>query len=218
MPPAIYLFTNESLEAIIAGLDINEDDDILAVCGSGDQAIAILEFAKKVKVVDIEPKSLQFLKERVELLRQGEYNKFLNLGCEDKEKNPHLKKRNDYFHEEDRLNRIRLRLDKLDILPVNDFVSSVRTQNGITKIYLSNVYIDSDSSGNALRIITPVLPLNGLIYATSRGIHRCPEWKKSPPPNLYLDQVLTDKATKIENSAAYNSMSWWNPRVYRKIN
>jgi len=34
-PPA-YFYTNETLEAIVRGLDVNETDNILAVCGSGD--------------------------------------------------------------------------------------------------------------------------------------------------------------------------------------
>ena len=44
--------TNEDLPSIVRGMDVNPSDYILAVGGSGDQAFALLEYAKKVKTVD----------------------------------------------------------------------------------------------------------------------------------------------------------------------
>lgn len=42
-----YPCTNENLAAIVNGLNINENDTVVAVLGSGDQALALLEKAKE---------------------------------------------------------------------------------------------------------------------------------------------------------------------------
>ena len=49
-----YLVTNETLDAIMTGLEVNPEDDILSLCASGDQAFAFLEVAKHVRVIDME--------------------------------------------------------------------------------------------------------------------------------------------------------------------
>ena len=48
----LYSSTNESLEGVVAGLDVKPKDRIIAVGGCGDQAFALLENVGKVIVVD----------------------------------------------------------------------------------------------------------------------------------------------------------------------
>ena len=52
MDYAEYRFTNESLEAVMAGLQVSEGDRIFAVCGAGDQAFAMVEKADYVLAFD----------------------------------------------------------------------------------------------------------------------------------------------------------------------
>ncbi|MCX6774504.1 MAG: hypothetical protein NTY99_00220 [DPANN group archaeon] len=51
MTQAEYFQTNEDLASIVRGMNVKPTDYILAVGGSGDQAFALLEYAKRVKIV-----------------------------------------------------------------------------------------------------------------------------------------------------------------------
>ena len=77
----IYQCTNESLKAIVAGLDVSPDDNLLVVGGSGDQAFALLEFAVKGKVtaVDNAPQQIDFIRQKVEALQRGDYESFFRV-------------------------------------------------------------------------------------------------------------------------------------------
>lgn len=56
----IFYETNESLEAIIAGLQPKEGENILAICGSGEQANEINQKGTNVLAVDIDEKQLEY--------------------------------------------------------------------------------------------------------------------------------------------------------------
>jgi len=58
----MYYFTNESLEAIITGLEPNSEDNVLTICGSGDQAFALLEFGCQVIAIDENPQQICYAK------------------------------------------------------------------------------------------------------------------------------------------------------------
>ena len=64
----IYARTNEDLTAIVKGLDVNPADYILAVGGSGDQAFALLENAKRVLAVDAEDQQVCHMRQLMEHL------------------------------------------------------------------------------------------------------------------------------------------------------
>jgi len=104
-----HLATNESLNAIVAGMVPEEGDRIAAVGGSGDQAFALLEYADLVRIGDRSEKQIDFIKARVEALRRGDVSTFLgfkhllyNSDCEG-----YIKSRNRYFVQSGRLERIR---------------------------------------------------------------------------------------------------------------
>jgi len=71
--------TNESLAAIVNGLDVNETDDILAICGSGDQAFALLEKAHSVTAVDIYKNQVDYARYRKRCLKEEKYAFFQNM-------------------------------------------------------------------------------------------------------------------------------------------
>ena len=121
-----YSFTNEALDAILSGLNINENDVVLAVGGSGDQGFAMLEYAKQVKLCDINHGGFGLLDGAYFGFQKPERAK-LELG-----------RRNIYLKEDGRLGKIRGRLDNLIVEPCDIFEAAFRGY-GYTKLYLSNV-------------------------------------------------------------------------------
>ncbi len=133
-PPILeYATTNESLDAIMAGLDVNSADSILSVAGCGDQVFAFTELAKKVRVADINPKQIELTLKRMELLSKGDYEGFLNVeqfGCFDgirytvmnsKTRDFNLQARKNYFLKAERLDMIRTRLDIISFEREQDY-------------------------------------------------------------------------------------------------
>jgi hypothetical protein len=47
-----YLCTNESIPAVVVGLDLKPMDIVVSICGSGDIPFAIAPCVKKVYAVD----------------------------------------------------------------------------------------------------------------------------------------------------------------------
>jgi len=183
----LYTYTNECLDAILEGLDINSTDRILAVAGSGDQALAMLERAGFVKAVDSTKSQVNFFKKRIEALQEGKY--LTALGTEVKATdfsiiplpNPSiagysvLSLRNQFFLSNNRLERIRDKLGNLVVEHSEDILDLAQKEKGFLKIYLSNVFIYSSQSGShshfevsdVLEGIADNLPLGGLIYVAN---------------------------------------------------
>lgn len=191
----IYQCTNESLKAIIAGLDVSPEDNLLVVGGSGDQAFALLEFAGKGKVtaVDNAPQQIDFIRQKAEALQIGDYESFFRIDNKEmcnligprNEENASIydrieidgrlreEKKRQYFEEDgNRLERIRRNLGNLVVLPPANIVGIARRKQGHSKIYLSNALgycntIKEDLLRIVLDEISQNLPKNGLIYVTN---------------------------------------------------
>ena len=225
-----YTVTNEHIEAIIKGLDLVPQDRVLAVGGSGDAAFAILEYAGKVIVVDYSPAQSKYIAQRANFLKEMDLEAFLrvekfgskdyNLG--DRDAKPSLERRNRYFLENGRLNKIRSRLENLEIIE-GDILGQAKLANGVTKIYLSNAIgypsHDYTESRNILNELAQKLPQGGLIYVSNhdnllKGGSSLQSEKTLDAyflsPELKLDIPLTVKAQEIEKDT-------WVPGVYRKI-
>ncbi|MEK6913845.1 MAG: hypothetical protein AABW47_04220 [Nanoarchaeota archaeon] len=227
------LVTNESLEAIIKGLNPQSKDSILAICGSGDQAFAIIEKTNKITVVDNRACEIQYFLKRKSLLESEEFEKFLNSEIEprDNRERYSLKIRNKYFSIE-RLKRIRLRLKKSEIKTIFDDIFNLRFIKGeFNKIYLSNAlpygYFGKkciEEIGGKLQIIAEVLPKKGLIYCSySQGITQPPvgyDYAKDGNSllnslGLRINSELTAKAQKLQFK--FEEPYWcWNPVVLQK--
>jgi hypothetical protein len=179
-----YACTNEHLGAIVSGLDIQPSDRVLAVAGSGDQALAILEKAGFVKAVDTKQVQIDFLKKRVEAISKGDYDSAFNVeffgrydGCICGAKRnidvarSMLKRRNSYFLESNRLNQIRNNLANLEISEPDSIQKVAQSDGGFTKIYLSNIlgYCGNGASSIAvaLRDFASKLPEGGLIQVSN---------------------------------------------------
>ena len=176
----VWKYTNENLAAITLGLDLNSSDRVLAVGGSGDQALAILEYANSVKLVDNNPLQIDYALERIEKLRKGDFESFLETRLPsgfisgkltqeiaDKE----IERRNKYFFT-GRLENIASRLDRLDI-ECADIVETAIKENDFTKIYLSNVIGFKEKhlkqGINVLDFSSKNLPKEGLVYSAVHG-------------------------------------------------
>ncbi len=215
----IYQCTNESLKAIVAGLDVLPDDNLLVVGGSGDQAFALLEFAEKGKVtaVDNAPQQIDFIRQKAEALRIGDYESFFrvdnkemcnligphneeNVSIYDRiEKDGRLReeKKRQYFEENgNRLERIRRNLDNLIVLPPANIVGIARRKQGHSKVYLSNALgyrsaIKEDLLRIVLDEISQNLPKNGLIYVTNHDelFYGCSE-EESNDLEIFLNAFM----------------------------
>ncbi|MBI2631830.1 DUF3419 family protein [Candidatus Pacearchaeota archaeon] len=184
-----YSCSNENLSGIVLGLDLTPNDSVLAVGGSGDQAFAFLEFVRKVKIVDINPIQIEFIRQKAQSLRIGNNDEFLRVdgnGVADGfiygEYNPDLRKfdnirKRKYFAEDDpkRLRRIQANLDNLIISDPMDIIELAQREKGFNKIYLSNAFGYKSYShvfnvSQILENIARNLPLDGLVYVANHDL------------------------------------------------
>lgn len=212
LPFLTYSATNEVLEAIVNGLDLKPEDNVLAIAGSGDQAFAMLEYGCKVTAIDIKLDQIKFVKLRAEALKLKCYEDFLR-----KKANPERIKA--YFAKEGRLDRIRANLDNLKVLePSNIF--TMQSAELFSKIYLSNalagshVHISEKDSLVMLRSykellsdVTKNLTLGGLVYETSRYNHH------EMSLGLMEEAHLSLSAQDYERANSYG----WHPMIFRKV-
>lgn len=195
----IWTTTNEDLEAIVEGLRVTKDDVILAICGSGDQAFALLEKAKRVIAVDASPEQIVYAQRRAQTLREKGY---LPMASDMYPRNK------DYM--KPRIRRIRENVGNIEFCRVLDIFEDMPQFQGITKLYLSNALFDRNVLSEC-ELISQTLPQNGLVYFTNGqdlfymdcGLHQAGKF------GLVLDLPLTKRIEKYEE--------FYRPAVYRKI-
>ena len=218
----IFPYTNESLEAIMKGLDVNEADDIIAICGSGDQAFAMLEKANSVVAVDNDEAQVEYTQERAEALKCGDISKFLNLWKE--LFGHHLGLGHNYYGEEypnyiylaqpERLEKIRAKLDRLEIVYVFDFMDEVK-EGKFSKAYLSNIIgykgfmrAYSKEQAEYLKSLAGMLVEPGIVYISDEE-----KLDKAEMGRLHIlqkDDALSKIAKEKETSC------YMRPAVYRR--
>ncbi|VVB77619.1 Uncharacterised protein [uncultured archaeon] len=195
----LYSRTNESLAAIVVGLDLKSDDIVYAIGGSGDQAFAILEYAGKVIAVDNNPLQIKLMKERVKLLERNwgkkEFLDIIEYGIYDDmykgENNTrfgefNLRRRNAYFNRsnqklgveyihQNRISNISSKLDSLEIIQ-GDIFQEIQKAEKFSKVYLSSFNTsDWDYNGDlkiGLKNLFKKLDSNGIIYLDSSFFER----------------------------------------------
>jgi hypothetical protein len=235
-----YPRTNEDLIAIIKGLDLNREDKVLAVAGSGDQPFAMLPYVKEVFAVDTNPNQIKFIQKRKDWLKFKEYNYFLEEHLDqlpteifyssNKGDLPLDQRRRNIL--KSKISKIKSKLDNLTLfsnqsIQNEKFIKQMHESNiSFTKIYASNVFNswwDSSSyssSCNELIQLIKLLSKEGLIYF-SNGTE-ISEMKKDFPKELILENSLTKIARKYESRYGWRSeydniKPRWNPLVYRKV-
>ena len=211
-----FTHTNESLNAIIAGLEPSPKDTILAVGGSGEQGLALLGLAGRVTIIDCEPAQIQYIRKRVEELQKYDWRSF-------------LQQRADYFLTGDRLHQIREKLADLEIVE-GDMFDFAQQQQGHSKVYLSNALgygrvPNREYIQERLSRVAKNLSARGLVYVANhaslvehsertlfRYLHPGEDLSFTSflPPELELDLSLSVKARQYQRSC-------WSPAVYRKV-
>ncbi|MFA5887971.1 MAG: hypothetical protein WC852_04650 [Candidatus Nanoarchaeia archaeon] len=205
-----YTCTNESLDAIIYGMQLSRGDSILAVLGSGDQAFAMIEYANSVLAVDNNPAQVKFALERKALLEAGNFYGFLEhlagTGTKDYLMEIHKLDRDAYFTPE-RMESIRRNLDKLEIWEGDIF----RQEGKFSRIYLSNVlrYTKKGKAKRGIRKLAGTLEKKGVLYIADQfDIHR--EGNTKGFESFEEDEALSAEAYKLH----WHAM--WRPAVYRR--
>ena len=200
-----YRGTNENLFSIMEGLDLQEDDVVLSICGSGDQPLAILETASEVHAIDSNPKQIEIANYGIRCLERSKFKKFLSSA----NKSGQGIDREPYFTIE-RLLRIQRNLHRLNL-----YVADLRslpdsiTKRVYSKIYLSNAFgygMDrlEEKIVSTAQTLVDILSKRGLIYvATTYGFF-------NKIPSMATDTQLTQKAR-----SHYNRLTG-PPSVYRK--
>jgi len=201
-PDVFYDFTNESLSAIIAGLDPQPEDTIVAIAGSGDQAFALLESGARVIAVDHNSKQIDFIKNRIQLLEQRDDNGFLFVEQADEyidDLKDCLASRNDYFLSQCRLDIIHSNIDNLS-LHLGDIGTLIPqlADSGVTKVYLSNLFshlaLKFKEEEKFTQCLAKHLDLGTRVYLVSTVGNDLLYRHKA----FVLDRDLTDKARKSE--------------------
>lgn len=219
-------YTNESMTAIITGLQPSPYDDILAVCGSGDQAFAMLEYGPQIFAVDTNPKQIELARKRAELIRRRKYSDFLEITrysiigqVNDREKQ-NWRNRLFYFSRPGRLGRIRDNIQNIDfgVMDIHHIPASAGVYD---KVYLSNSGCTSRKLGTDHRSFTRLclsehLRLGGMLYDVNG--HGCLDeyytaGKYLGPVFLVIDEDLTRQTRELEDRNGWD----WQPTVYRRI-
>ncbi len=146
----IYTATSEDLLTIVRGLKPQSEDCILALCASGDQAVALALEGARVIAVDTNVEQLRYVDMRLDSLRHGDFTSFINPKLDDfawqgtdyyeekyeREINP--KVRNLYFME--RQNAFAgMDWDTSVLLECGDIVDAFRAHPECNKVYLGDV-------------------------------------------------------------------------------
>ncbi|MBW2990580.1 hypothetical protein KY348_02650 [Candidatus Woesearchaeota archaeon] len=164
-----YHHTNENLRAILRGLDIKPEDYALMVGGSGDQAFAVLEHAKKVLAVDISAYQVDYIKKQARSIEIGDYKNFW-LRRQGGGGDPFNRSGGEPYLNKDRIDKIRKKLSFLEIREA-DIIDVCLSENGFDKVYLSNAINHlPDVLIPKLKVISNSMPLGGLLYASNREI------------------------------------------------
>jgi hypothetical protein len=151
-----YLYTNENLEAITRTLDINPDDRVISICGSGAQPLAFLQYLNG----NGEILAIDYNKHQIKLARQ-----ILNNMPAYFHKNSKIDiaPRNEgYFVNMQRIEQIHKNKDKINfqIMNVSKQSDINKIDTKFTKGYFSNAEVN-------IIAFEDYLEKGGLIYITS---------------------------------------------------
>lgn len=214
-----YDATNESLDAFVAGLDLQSSDTVVAVGGSGDHCFAALEFANKVIVVDNNSKQLDLIDRRREALRQGNLDSFLWDSGVTVDAWP----RKEYFSVPDRFERIRSNFGNLVVRPPMGLLSFFRGNHELVDtVFLSNALgYGRDNSDPApedqelLDFLGNSLRIGARIYITNADEVMGPGKRYVQPNSFVVDSKRTGLVRALERESPLFESYHWQPTVFK---
>lgn len=238
-----YSCTNESIAAVVLGLDLKSNDEVYAIGGSGDLPFAMLEYVKKVFAVDSNPKQIELIKKRLAFLLnfdRGDFLKVTEKGVADNvlygAKYPqmrryNLSRRNTYFCSFDSEDK-RLRLDNICDNASNlkvmqaDFLEGLDSVDPVSKMYLSNIE-DGLCSKMKLKDVVDKLKSKlrprGLIYSSYglnlfyRTLDFNEEDRAFLNQSIEVDKRLSRVATIIEANTYVHKNDISNRHVWNPV-
>ncbi len=193
----MYFYTNEILPAIIAGLDLRSNDNVFAICGSGDQAIAILEYVDNVIAVDYSKNQLEYAIKRAKLIKDGKFNDFFNYQY-DTSFFKYGELRKEYFMKKGRMDKIKDKISKLEFRHAN--LNKLRKFSPYSRLYLSNAVSYSgntfyDDSKLLHRILNSVEDETNIYVTSGIPIERVSD---KTDLNNKVNKKLSKKAACLE--------------------
>src|SRR3989344_4560886 len=195
-----YKHTNETVQAIGAGLEPRDGDRILAIAGSGDQAFALLSFGAQVYAVDNVVEQVDYVKRRIDSLKKGDFSSFEDF------KDYHPDDLNKAFFADGEVReRIRLNLPNLQISDAKCIFYGGLDFASFNKIYLSNAYAWSwtfPCPDKVMRHISRRVPVGSLVYGSATI--EIPRWLF----DLKVQKERTDVARSLEKG--------WRPMILKK--
>ena len=214
-----YHHTTETIDAVVNGQDINPRDSVLSICGSGDTTFAMAEIAQEVLSIDRSLAQVEYAKSRKKLIEADDFDGFLKA-LVNKDFIWAFDRRNSYFLEEERLQRIaeKVKAGKVSFEHRDFFEIASQNPGRFTKVYASCVFGNSGIHPKfyhvRLQDLSASLVIGGLIYLADSNDMNIRAQRKGLkvviPEVLQMDGELTDVARAYEHQT-------WKPVVYRKI-
>ncbi|MBT7102025.1 hypothetical protein HN935_00780 [archaeon] len=210
-----YPCTNESVPAVLAGIDPHREDVVVSICGSGDVPIALSPYVKKVYAVDNSRCQINYAREQATLLAAqddlffrdslvGNLNPFCLGGVHDIGTSD-LINRKDYFSS--RMNDFGDALHKIEFVEADilDFLGDFN--GGLHKIYFSNA-MAFGGEGILESFSLPGLNPGGLIYLSGSITYYDRKY-----PHFVKDSRLTRRAQEVQWG---KGCPRWHPKVFKK--
>lgn len=209
--------TNERLPAIMAGMDLNSADKVIAISGSADFPFSALEFAGDVTGVDNDESQILRNNWRKKCLEDGNFDDFSSYWLRDMYDGA-IKYNHPYFHgNRQRLETIRAKLEHIEFIHAD--ILQFEGLDAFTKVYLSNICgftLPSKSKPkskrdayNCLIDFTQKLSRGTLIYASDGDRLNPPRARVFGFRGLRVETELTAKARESEYL--------WTPTVFRRL-
>jgi hypothetical protein len=182
-----------------------------------------LEHAGEVIALDNNQKQIDYFRKRLELLRKGDFERFLDTPgiIPDKNLKLQVERRNTYFRKEGRMEKIQQKLSSLKFSDIPQNMFKAYKFERYNKLYLSTLFTYTTEMGTGdcdfiLLDMGNQLPKGGLIYLAdycNRGMwNPFPSCKYLSHIGLEIDEKLTSKAKSEENTECN-----WSPSVLRRI-
>lgn len=205
----IFPFTVEKMAAIVEGLQPKKGDEILSICGCGDQAFALLERGARVTVVDVNPAQIGLVKKRVRALQEDSFSGFYG-SVQNTDEISKFQARMNYFEAELRYQRLINQLPNLEVIDQPLSLEDICAKRKFDKIYASDAIGELYSPEGVpvhLAKVVNGLRKRGLLYASngSEIINLVPDLKSL---GIRLHEGLTKQAEENED--------FYRPDVYVK--
>lgn len=206
----VFKLTNEDLDAITRTLIPRPYDKVLAICGSGDQPLALLEDAGEVYAIDKNEDQIEYAREKIKQLRDNRIDDFFHIN--NSADHIAVEKRKIYFSKSKRLEKIISKLNNLVVCKRN--LSDFNYYGRFNKIYLSNV-LTYDVRIDYCQLLEQMafeLSVGSIVY-TARDV----EFRLIERKYKGIKHRLTEDTDLTKMARMYSIETQWKPIVYRKV-